>query len=359
MPDNNESPVREVQQARASTSLPTRTGKAGQLIIDKTDWRIHVMDGTTQGGHPAAKKSEVDALQTSLTTLNGQTVKTVAQTLTDEQKLQALTNLGIKNCFVVPNSAAAHNALFRGENLVTRFGSIANISTAVRAGNFEDIFIGDYIEASMTSSLAGAETVRWCVAGIDSYMNVGDTPTTQHHLVMIAEDAFKTNHVMNTTNTTAGGFKGSYMWTTIIPAYNTAVRNAIGSSYVLSHRELISNDMNSSLASMAGAGWGGASSGWEWVDAYLMLPSEVQVYGSTVFSSSFFDVGNRNRQLPYFALRQDKLVANLGMTGGRASWWLSAVAGAAYFAIVSGYGFASYDGASVAWVGIRPLFLFS
>lgn len=86
MPSDN---VREVQQARASsTTLATLTGKAGQLVIDKTTWRAHVMDGVTAGGHPVAMQSEV-------TTLDSQSVKTVAQTLDSTKQEQALTNLGV------------------------------------------------------------------------------------------------------------------------------------------------------------------------------------------------------------------------------------------------------------------------
>ena len=55
MPD-----VREVQQARASTSkLATLVGKAGQWIIEKVTWRPHIMDGSTAGGHPLAFQSEL------------------------------------------------------------------------------------------------------------------------------------------------------------------------------------------------------------------------------------------------------------------------------------------------------------
>lgn len=58
--------VREVQQARASTSLPTLTGKAGQLVIDKTTWRAHVMDGTTAGGHGVALVADLANFQTAI-----------------------------------------------------------------------------------------------------------------------------------------------------------------------------------------------------------------------------------------------------------------------------------------------------
>ena len=71
MPD-----VREVQQARASaTKLATLTGKAGQLIVNKDSYAVHVMDGATAGGIPM--------------------VGTKAQSLTDAQQEQALENLGV------------------------------------------------------------------------------------------------------------------------------------------------------------------------------------------------------------------------------------------------------------------------
>lgn len=86
MPD-----VREVQQARASTSkLATLVGKAGQWIIEKVTWRPHVMDGTTAGGHPLAFKSEVD-----LKADDSVVVKQTAQTLGESVQTQVLTNLGV------------------------------------------------------------------------------------------------------------------------------------------------------------------------------------------------------------------------------------------------------------------------
>lgn len=90
MPDQNVSPVRAVQQARASVSLPTLTGKAGQLIVNKTDWRIHVMDGTTAGGRPVAMKTEVDSKAN-----DSVVVKQTAQTLSETVQTQVLTNLGV------------------------------------------------------------------------------------------------------------------------------------------------------------------------------------------------------------------------------------------------------------------------
>lgn len=261
----------------------------------------------------------------------------------------------------VPNTAAAHNAIYRGDNLLSHFGSIDALSAKVRAGDFSNIYIGDYFDTIINTSYGGSEQIRLVVAGINTYWHVGDqgNGVETHHLTMITKDCFKTKHVMNPTDTSVGGYKATEMHTKTLPVYATAIKNAIGASHILNHRELISNSMNKDIASMAGSGWMGATNDWEWVSTDLILPSEVQVYGSTVFSSSFHDVANRNRQLPYFALAQDSLVCGLGYGGPRCNWWLSVVPTATAFAFVVAYGDAGYAHASATWVAVRPLLLFA
>lgn len=259
----------------------------------------------------------------------------------------------------VPNTAAAHNCIYRGDNLLDHFSSIEAISTAVKASDFSNIFIGDYFLVDINSTLGGTETIKLVVWAINPWMNRGDTPVTVPHLALGTEDAFKTPHTMNATNTTVGGYAGSAMFKTVLPAYATAIKNAIGASHMLKHREILTTTINETTPSMAGAGWTGASTGWAWTDVELTIPSEVQVYGCTVFSSSFHDVGDRNQQFPYFAARPDKLVAGLGYNGSRYAWWLSAVTNSTHFAFVSSLGYAVGAGASHAGVGVRPYFLFS
>lgn len=295
-------------------------------------------------------------------------VKHSAQSLTPEQQAQARANIGAIAISDIPKdtmpnngTAANHNGIFRGNDLIAEFGSIDALSTEVRAGDFSNIYIGDYFDTTINTSYGGSEQIRLVVAGIDTYWHVGDqgNGVETHHLTMITKDCFKTKHVMNPTDTSVGGYKVTEMHTKTLPVYATAIKNAIGASHILNHRELISNSMNKDIASMAGNGWMGATNGCEWVSTDLVLPSEVQVYGSTVLSSSFYDVANRNRQLPYFALAQDSLVCGLGYGGPRCDWWLSAVTLATAFAYVGYRGNAGNAGASGTWVAVRPLLLFA
>lgn len=230
-------------------------------------------------------------------------------------------------------SVINRNNIYRGKNL-TGIYTWDDISTKVNNGSFDDLYIGDYINVTIDN-----ETIEFRFAGFDTYLKTGDTQLTAHHIVVVP-DIIKTGVQMNSTNVTTGGFKGSAIWTTVIPEYNTKVENAIGANHVLSYRQLISNSVNSS----------GQSSGWEWVTAKLFLMSEVSVYGSTVFSSSGFDIGIDNRQFPIFRLNPSMY------NNERTWWWLKAVRSAPIFCSVDSRGYSSNPSASASG-GFRPFFL--
>ena len=230
----------------------------------------------------------------------------------------------------VANNAAAHNAVYRGEDITSRHNN-GSLSSQVQAGDFTDIFIGDYITATTTAN-GSTVTTKWRVADIDYYINTGNTTDidANHHLVLVP-DACMFNAYMNSTNVTTGGYQGSEMWKTYIPMCVTAIKNAFGASRVLPWRTALSNVMNSDKLSMAGDGWTGASSmNWDtgWVTAEADLMSEAQVYGCGVFSSSYADYWMKKTQFSLFRLNRTAM--NI-----RADYWLSSVA--------SGTGFAYCD----------------
>ena len=72
----------------SAEKLATYVGFAGEIIIEKGTYRPHVMDGTNAGGVPLALKSDVDTLESN-------SVKTTAQTLTEDQQTQSLKNQGV------------------------------------------------------------------------------------------------------------------------------------------------------------------------------------------------------------------------------------------------------------------------
>lgn len=255
------------------------------------------------------------------------------------------------------NNAAAHNGIFRGKDL-TSLG-IEEICSRISSGLFTDLYIGDYFDITISTSFTTSEVVRCVLAGFDTYWNNGDTPFRSHHAVIVPKNCFTATAAMNPTNTTDGGFVGSNMWTTILPVYKDALQSALG-NHILEHKTLLTNTIGADLNSNAGAGFKGASSNWAWTSTYLSLLSEIQVYGSNVFSSSFYDTGCDNLQLPLFALDPTAKVCKLGGTddasaSNRYWYWLRNVASASLFAGVDSRGSSDYYYASVSG-GVRPLF---
>lgn len=249
---------------------------------------------------------------------------------------------------IIPQSAAAHNALYRGKDLTSYFDS-GEMSKAIAASTFADIYPGDYITKSVTVDGTTYSNIKWIVADLDYHLHRGDTETTAHHVVMIPENNIGMSK-MNDSDTTAGGYQGSYMWGTTIPKYVTGITAAFGSDHVLTHRERLTKQIDAN----AYAGGGGMGNGatvytdGEWVNVSVNIPNEAMLYGHAPFASSGRDTYDCNKQLAVF---------RYGQNFTRTSWcWLRDVASAIHFAYVGAHGEADYYGASHV-AGVRPYFL--
>ena len=152
-----------------------------------------------------------------------------------------------------------------------------------------------------------------------------------------------------------GGYYNSAMKKSTLPSVlNTYVKPAFG-SHVLTYNTLLSNSVNATAQSNSGSGWQGSSTGWGWYESQIDLMSEKNVYGADAFSSSAYDTGIDNRQYAIFQLKPEFI--NTNGKGGRFSYWLKNVSGAAGFAIVGGDGGSSSNSASFSGHGVRPRFL--
>ncbi|WP_405739070.1 hypothetical protein, partial [Anaerovibrio slackiae] len=191
----------------------------------------------------------------------------------------------------------------------------------------------------------GTYNKEWEIAGFDTYLHKGDTELTSHHICLIPKTNLTTSY-MNGTDTTAGGFVNSYMCKTVLPTVNSKLASVLG-NHLLTRRALLSNTINTNLSSGAGAGWMGCTTDWAWYDVKACLMSEVAVYGSKVFSSSFFDIGEDCERLPIFSFK--------GHSYSGEWFWLRAVASSAAFAGASDVGAALSLTASTAAGGVRPL----
>lgn len=225
-------------------------------------------------------------------------------------------------------NAGAHNAIYRGKYLGESV--TAAQYAAIKAGTFDNLFIGDYW------TIGG---INYRIAAFDYYYNCGDTNFTKHHAVIVPDTSLYQAQ-MNTVNTTAGGYTGSAMYKTNLTQAKTTIKAAFGSAHVLTKRELLTNAVNNN-----------APSGWAWFDSDVELMNEVQVYGSVawgVHDSNGYNVASGNGQFPLFLFDRTKLHI-------REDYWLRDVASAIYFSVVYGYGFANCNDVSYTY-GVRPAF---
>lgn len=258
------------------------------------------------------------------------------------------------DCYAVINyNALNHNGIYRGKDL-TNVYTIEQIYGMVHIGNFDELFLGDYINISITTTLPDetvkTETVSLMIAAFDYYYNCGDTALTTHHIVLIPRGyGFATTAKMNETNTTTGGYLNSYMHQTVLPCYAKSLKTALN-NHLLSHRTILSNTINASTPSMAGAGFTGASTSWAWVTTELQLMTEQQLYGSRAWTSSAYDIGIDYAKLPVFNFVNP-------VSFGHTHFWLRSVVSSTHFAGCNGNGNADCAGASTAFF-VRPLILF-
>ena len=232
---------------------------------------------------------------------------------------------------------------------------------------FEDIYVGDYFKMSRAISAyertgqyqtTGSQYVT--IAGLDMMMNNGDQGigVNYHHAVMVAGQGFGgTQHFgrsrMNATNTTEGGYKASEMNTLVLGEVTSTGSTAADAtinqqlyaefgSHLKTTRELVSNAVNATGYNRTGSATGCASN-WEWISAQAILMSEIEVYGSIIWSSSGYDTGNANKQLPLFAFSKQSL------NNRSALWWLKDTANSGSFCDAHGGDLASTNAASFAY----------
>ena len=242
------------------------------------------------------------------------------------------------------DTAAYHNSIFRGRN-ITAYFTDGSLYTRISSGKFTDLYIGDYFKATINS-----KEITCRIAGFDIYLGQGNTSPgfTAHHVVIVPDEALM-NAPMNSSNVTTGGYKGSAMRQSTIPAVNGYLQTTFG-NHLLTVSECISNTVDNSKPSAGFNAWNGISTSVEWVESKADLLSEVEVYGTQIWGSSAYDIVTAHKQLPLFQLAPEFI------NPGRFTWWLRAVVSSTHFAYVDGGGDANAGGASLSY-GVRPRWL--
>lgn len=240
---------------------------------------------------------------------------------------------------------------------------------------YEDLYPGDYFDMGRTVTCPNIQEDTYNTVGSQwvtiaslggLHYNGSSAYISYNHLVMVPGKGYSGSfhfgrHRMNPTNTTSDGYVASEMNTKILGDVATegsidegATINQqlyyIFGSHLKTTNELLTNSINTTGYNRFGTN-GGCSNGWTWTNVQACLMSEIEVYGSIVWSSSGYDTGTAKRQFELFAM-DERAINN------RSSYyWLKDICSASYFAAVNRGGFADYLGASFAGYYVRPRFV--
>ena len=237
--------------------------------------------------------------------------------------------------FSIASNAGAHNSIFRGKFLSSSV--TAAQYAAIKAGTFDDLFIGDYWTIN---------GINWRIAAFDYYLGSGSAALTTHHAVIVPDTGLDIQK-MNDSNVTTGGYVGSKMYTTNLATARSKVNSAF-SGHVLKHDFHLSNAVTN-----------GKVTGSTDVQQDVVLMSERNVYGQSIMSSECND-GSASpgwytydrTQFPLFLLAPEFIQKE------RNYYWLRDVVSASSFARVDTYGYASWTSAGYSF-RVRPAFSIS
>lgn len=226
-------------------------------------------------------------------------------------------------------SANEHKNTYRGKKLGTSVSDAQK--EAIRSGTFDDMFIGDYWVINGT---------RYYIADMNYWYNQGDNEGgfKPNHLVMLPE-GYLYKAKMNNSNTTSGGYVGSYMYTAGLTQAKTTIRAAFG-DLLLTHRDYFVNAVDNGHPSNAA-----------WFDSEVDLMNEAMVFGcrngmSGAYYSTFGSMDNR--QLAIFRLANKHY-------GSRKHIWLRDIASATQFMYFNFDGLVKQLSATTE-CGVRPVF---
>ncbi len=342
------------------TSVETSEANVTQMKSEVSEMKTSV-EGT---------KTEVEGLKSDVTNLKSQT-----QTIVDNAK-NDVVNVYQADLSALQTLVEFYNIPRVTPKDITPYWTDGTLWNRIAGSSgfkpYDDIHVGDYIDMGRTvtcpdsyDSTVGSQYVT--VASCGGFYGNGDSGITYPHIIMVPGKGFGGTqhfgrHAMH-ASTPHPGYVSSDMNQSVLGPVVTEGSIATGAtinqqlyyifgSHLKTIKSLLATAVSSSLYNRFGSA-GGASSGWGWQSVQTRLMSEIEVYGSIVWSSSGYDTGDANHQFELF--RFSKSAVN----NRSAYYWLKDVASSSDFCFCNDYGYSSYYTATGGYSYVRPCFVLS
>lgn len=195
------------------------------------------------------------------------------------------------------------------------------IQKNIKAGDFKNYRVGDYKTIHLTDT---NEIVRPQIAGIDTYYRTTNVELG-HHIDWISKDCIEGYYQWNTENNNNGTSteRSPYMNSSIRTYLNNTVFSKLPTDLqkVIVDKKILMELRYSSDTTKIND-----SNSWDWREiGKLWLPTEYEVFGSTVWGTKGWSAG-QSIQYPLFANNWLRRIKGNGDGGGRCTWWLCTVA---------------------------------
>ena len=350
----------EANVASMKASIETSESNVTQMKSDVSTMKASV-EGT---------KTEVEGLKSDVTNLKAQT-----QTIVDNAE-NDVVNVYQADLSALRTLVEFYNIPRVTPKDITPYWTDGTLWNRIAGSSgfkpYEDIHVGDYIDMGRTvtcpdsyNSTVGSQYVT--VASCGGFYGNGDSGITYPHLIMVPGKGFGGTqhfgrHAMH-ASTPHPGYVSSDMNQSVLGPVVTEGSIATGAtinqqlyyifgSHLKTIKSRLATAMSSSLYNRFGSA-GGASSGWGWQSVQTRLMSEIEVYGSIVWSSSGYDTGDANHQFELF--RFSKSAVN----NRSAYYWLKDAASSSHFCSCDNGGSSNYDTATSGSTYVRPCFVLS
>ncbi len=259
------------------------------------------------------------------------------------------------------SNAWNRNNIYRGANIQSKFDD-GSLYEVISNGTFEDLYLGDYFDITISTVYNSNEVVTCCIAGFNTLYDTGRQEDTfeRNHVIIIPKKNFDKKHAMSSITdgeqSTADGYNGTDMCKTIIPNYSKGFEAVFG-DHLLEHEVNITYITKTTAPSSSIPMRNGHTYGTTNIRTKLCLMTEIEVYGTTIWASSGFEHVGGFIQFPIFKVNPSFMRPRPTVTR-QAEWWLRNIAFNGQFCLVeidhSGSN-AHYYSANHEF-GVRPYF---
>ena len=232
-------------------------------------------------------------------------------------------------------------APYERKDITSRIGEL---SAAIASGNPEKY---DFREGYYFTGASGYEYILSSYCHFHGQVNSYAVIKDRHWGVIVNT---KKTHAWNSSGKTTGGYSASeldaYLQDEVLTNVKSDLTALFGddwSNHLIANNKLLSNAVDETHYNRFGTASGAASS-WTWFNGrYIVAPSEIEIYGSIVWSSSGYDTGEACHPLQAFQrFRFNELL-------GDNHAWLRDVATASDACLAHNFGIAYPEKASYAF----------